>query len=99
MRSPKTRRVAREQHARFSDGLAVLLASWMHSRLDSSAQLLPMSTSAFRRRWLPLMTALRVPNGEELRPTAGSLRGSGATHFLMVTEDIGRLHCEDDIMA
>eukprot|EP00971_Amphidinium_carterae_P179667 3563154-Amphidinium_carterae.1 len=37
------------------------------------------------------MAALRVPDVAELRPTPGSLRGSGATFFYMCTEDISRL--------
>eukprot|EP00971_Amphidinium_carterae_P203319 4034681-Amphidinium_carterae.1 len=63
----------------------------MYRHFERDARLLPLSASSLRRRWLALMAALRVPDVAELRPTPGSLRGSGATFFYMCTEDISRL--------
>ena len=92
--APKTRRSFPCQHARCSDRAVVRLLTVVFGDLAPTDPLTPFGASGFRTRWNHILRALgiplsRAPGGFNLTP--GCLRGSGATDFYMVTEDIPRV--------
>jgi len=92
IRQPKTRHLnARVQLARCDEGPVVELLQAVVGDLQPSAQLWPLSASAFRRRWDAVAAALRISSTTGAGMTPGSLRGGGATQFFVLTEDLVRL--------
>ena len=55
-------------------------------------KLFPASIAVFRRQWNALLDHLEIPR-RQLDPgvTPGTLRGSGATHWYLMTEDIPKI--------
>ena len=89
LRDPKTSRFARRQHGRIDDEWAIkFLYSLAHGlRLDE--KLYPGSLHSFRRQWDAVLSWLGLPTRAAVKgATPGVLRGSGATHFYLCTENI-----------
>eukprot|EP00971_Amphidinium_carterae_P049372 973070-Amphidinium_carterae.1 len=81
----------RKQHARLSDPLVVQFVAAAIESLGPLEPVSSLSLAAFRRRWDAVLSVLLVPRSLAHYPTPGCLRGSGATHFYMLTEDLPRL--------
>ena len=88
---PKTRRYARMQHGRVSDHFVVAFLDFAFGNLDRDCRLSALGPSSFRRRWDAILSSLGVPAGPATFPTPGSIRGSGATYFYLLTEDVARI--------
>ena len=89
IREPKTRRYARRQHGKCSDTTITLFLQWLYRSARMDEPLYPLSSSAFRTRWNCVLDFLGIPRS--LGVTPGILRGSGATFFNYLTEDINRI--------
>ena len=90
---PKTRRFARMQHGRISDQAVLAVLELVFGPLGMTEKLAPYSAMAYRRRWDSLLHFLGVPTGSTAPgPTPGGLRGSGATFFYIVIEDVAKVH-------
>ena len=89
VRDPKTARFARRQHCRIDDPSIIHVASVLFDKLDLSSRLYPGSISTFRKQWNALLSFLGVPFRQAERgATPGVLRGSGATFYYTMTEDL-----------
>ncbi|CAE7242286.1 unnamed protein product [Symbiodinium sp. CCMP2592] len=89
VRNPKTARFARRQHSRLEDAhtLRFLVARYQHLGLHE--RIFRGSLSTYRNQWNAIMSRLEVPHTQAQRgATPGVLRGSGATHLYMETEDV-----------
>ena len=61
-------------------------------RLKLSAKLYDGSAYSYRRQWDSIMQKLEIPFSQSQKGvTPGVLRGSGATHMYLCTEDISRI--------
>eukprot|EP00438_Fugacium_kawagutii_P004856 Skav221077 [mRNA] locus=scaffold3118:408562:418463:- [translate_table: standard] len=78
VKKPKTLRrgVGRVQHLRIQDAGAVAFLERVFGPMDAALSLGACSTSTFRKRWIKLLEALKVPSS--VRPTPGGIRGGGA---------------------
>ncbi|CAE7765217.1 unnamed protein product [Symbiodinium sp. CCMP2592] len=89
LRNPKTSRFARRQHGRIDDPSAIRFIYSLAHSLRMEDRLYPASLHSFRRQWNAVMEHLGLPNRAIDRgATPGVLRGSGATHFYLCTENI-----------
>ena len=89
LRNPKTARFARRQHAKIDDPFAVRYLEALYGSRPLSFRLFPGSVTVYRRQWDAIMHRLEVPHSRQSRgATPASLRGSGATHLYLATEDI-----------
>lgn len=89
VRDPKTARFARRQHCRIDDSSVIQVASHLFYNLDLSSRLYPGTISTFRKQWNALLSFLGVPHRQADRgATPGVLRGSGATFYYTMTEDL-----------
>ena len=76
---PKTRRVARCQHAKVSDRTAILVFEVTFGGLDPRQALSDCTHASYRRRWDEILQFLGVPCTEASGgPTPGIVRGSRA---------------------
>ena len=97
VRNPKTARFARRQHCRLEDasGLRLLMALFEH--LPFSTRLYPGSKFTFRSQWNAVLQQLGIPFLKADKGiTPGTLRGSGATHLYLETEERSKrdlVHC------
>lgn len=89
VRHPKTARFARRQHAKIEDALIVRYIEMVYGGFSLDAKLFPGSASVYRRQWDRIMDRLEIPHTRKHRgATPAVLRGSGATHLYLATEDI-----------
>jgi hypothetical protein len=89
VRHPKTARFARRQHAKIEDALIVRYIEMVYGGFSLDAKLFPGSASVYRRQWDRIMERLEIPHTRKHRgATPAVLRGSGATHLYLATEDI-----------
>jgi len=80
---------ARRQHAKIDDPFAVRYLEALYGSRPLSFRLFPGSVTVYRRQWDAIMHLLEVPHSRQSRgATPASLRGSGATHLYLATEDI-----------
>eukprot|EP00435_Cladocopium_sp_Y103_P011903 s2565_g3.t1 len=86
LRNPKTARFARRQHAKIEDALVVRFLDTLFGHVPMSTPLFP---GLYRRQWDRIMERLEVPHSRASKgATPAVLRGSGATHLHLATEDI-----------
>ena len=89
LRHPKTARFARRQHAKIEDAFVVKFLEALYGGRPLDFKLFPGSSSVYRRQWDCIMERLEIPHTRASRgPTPAVLRGSGATHLYLATEDI-----------
>ena len=89
VRDPKTARFARRQHCRIDDVSVIQVASALYDKLELGSRLYPGSINTFRKQWNALLQFLGVPHRQADRgATPGVLRGSGATFYYTMTEDL-----------
>ena len=89
LRNPKTARFARRQHVKISDPDIILFVDSLFSGLHLDAKLYSASPGAYKSQWNSIMKHLGLPHRQaEHGLTPGVLRGSGATHLYLQTEDI-----------
>ena len=92
IRSPKTARFARKQHARIDDPSILHLARQLFFDLPLGSRLFDASLAVFRRQWNHLLDFLEIPRRQAQRgATPGVLRGSGATAMYLDTEDLPKV--------
>lgn len=92
IRSPKTSRFARRQHCKIDDPLAVKFIDFLIGERDSNELVFPAGPTAYRRRWNAILGKLGIPYLQQHDGcTPAVLRGSGATHMFLCTEDIPRV--------
>ena len=89
VRNPKTARFARRQHSRLDDARTLRFLTARYQHLGLQDRLFRGSLSTYRKQWNAIMDRLGVPHTQAQRgATPGVLRGSGATHLYMETEDV-----------
>jgi len=89
LRNPKTARFARRQHAKIEDELVIAFLDAVYGDYPLDAPLFNGSASVYRRQWDAIMDRLQIPHSRKTRgATPAVLRGSGATHLYLATEDI-----------
>ena len=89
LRNPKTARFARRQHAKIEDCLVIRFLDALLGDEPMNHPLFPASASAYRKQWDHIMERLDVPHSRASRgATPAVLRGSGATHLYLATEDV-----------
>ena len=92
IRCPKTSRFARRQHCKIDDPLAVQFIDRLIGDCSGSEVIFPAGTTAYRRRWNAILEKLGIPYLQQQDGcTPAVLRGSGATHMFLQTEDIPRV--------
>ncbi|OLP77428.1 hypothetical protein AK812_SmicGene42515 [Symbiodinium microadriaticum] len=92
IRNPKTARFARRQHARLEDNSVLTLLETLFENLPFSARLFPGSAFSFRSQWNAILRQLGIPYLKVHKGvTPGVLRGSGATHLYLETEDLTKV--------
>ena len=79
--SPKTRRFARQQHARIDDPIVIEVLRAVFGRLGPNEALVAGGVAMFRRRWDALCAQLGLPHAAPHGVTPAVLRGSGATYL------------------
>ena len=90
IKNPKTARFARRQHCKLEDPTVIGYLDALYGSCDLSARLYPGSASMYRRQWDAILSRLGIPHSRALKgATPAVLRGSGATHLYLATEDIG----------
>eukprot|EP00435_Cladocopium_sp_Y103_P010900 s2474_g2.t2 len=90
--NPKTSRFARRQHCKVDDPLVLRFVTKVFSALRSGETLFAGGASAYRKRWDAVLCRLGIPHRQQDRgATPAVLRGSGATHMYLVTEDLPRI--------
>ena len=88
-RNPKTSRFARRQHGRIDDPCAFRFLESLYKGLGLEQKLYLASLRSFRRQWDAVLSRLGLPcRAAQQGATPGVLRGSGATHFYICTENI-----------
>ncbi|CAL1144007.1 unnamed protein product [Cladocopium goreaui] len=86
LRNPKTAR------CRIDDPLMIQFLESVFGRLKLSAKLYDGSAYSYRRQWDSIMQKLEIPFSQSQKGvTPGVLRGSGATHMYLCTEDVSRI--------
>ena len=89
LRNPKTSRFARRQHAKIEDPFAVKYLEALYGSRPLNFKLFPGTVTIYRRQWDAIMDRFEVPHSRQTRgATPATLRGSGATHLYLATEDI-----------
>ena len=89
LRQPKTARFARKQHVKVEDPLVVQFLDALYGDKPLDSRLFPGTASTYRRQWNAVLDRLGVPHGRHQRgATPAVLRGSGATHLYLATEDL-----------
>ena len=89
VRNPKTPRFARRQHSRLEDAHTLRYLTARYQHLGLRERIFRGSLSTYRNQWNAIMAQLDVPHTQAQRgATPGVLRGSGATHLYMETEDV-----------
>ncbi|CAE7359421.1 unnamed protein product [Symbiodinium natans] len=89
LRRPKTSRFARRQHGRIDDEIAIAYLWSLVVGLGPDDKVYPASLYSFHRQWNAIMDRLGLPSwAADKGATPGMLRGSGATHYYIATEDI-----------
>lgn len=92
IRCPKTSRFARRQHCKVDDPLAVQFIDTLIGSRTSKELVFPAGMTAYRRRWNAFLGKLGIPYLQQQDGcTPAVLRGSGATHMFLRTEDIPRV--------
>lgn len=92
IRCPKTSRFARRQHCKIDDPLVLKFITKVFGGLQASSALFSGGATAYRRRWNSILSRLEVPFLQEHDGcTPAVLRGSGATHMFLSTEDLPRV--------
>lgn len=92
IRHPKTVRFARKQHCKVDDPLVLAYVSKVFGHLPPSTPLFPGGTHAYRNRWNSVLGRLSIPVSQRDHGcTPAVLRGSGATHMFMDSEDLARV--------
>lgn len=92
LRNPKTSRFARRQHCRIDEALVITFAFKVFGDLSLDEKLYPGSASTYRRQWDAILSRLEVPHSKlQKGATPGVLRGSGATHLYLATEDVQKV--------
>lgn len=92
IRCPKTSRFARRQHCKIDDPLVLKFVTAVFGKLRASAALFSGGATAYRRRWNAILSRLEVPFLQQHDGcTPAVLRGSGATHMFLSTEDLPRV--------
>lgn len=90
IKNPKTARFARRQHCKLEDPTVIKYIDALYGSCELSAQLYPGTASMYRRQWDAILSRLGVPHSRAAKgATPAVLRGSGATHLYLATEDIG----------
>ena len=89
LRNPKTARFARKQHVKVEDPLVVGFLDALYGGWGFSSRLYPGTASTYRRQWNAILDRIGVPHGRAQKgATPAVLRGSGATHLYLATEDV-----------
>lgn len=89
---PKTSRFARRQHCKIDDPTVLAFVAKVFGDLQPAESLFIGGASAYRKRWDAAMQRLGIPVSQRLRgATPAVLRGSGATHMYLLTEDLPRV--------
>eukprot|EP00438_Fugacium_kawagutii_P014345 Skav202494 [mRNA] locus=scaffold32:32741:34462:- [translate_table: standard] len=89
LQNPKTHRFARRQHCRVDDPEIIDFCYKVFGSFSLDARLYSGSPAQFRKQWDSVMKKLGIPCRQKDRgATPGSLRGSGATHLYMTTQNI-----------
>ena len=89
LRNPKTARFARRQHAKIEDALVISYLDTLYGDSPLQAPLFVGSASVYRRQWDAIMDRLQILHSRKTRgATPAVLRGSGATHLYLATEDV-----------
>lgn len=89
VRNPKTARFARRQHCKLEDPLVVRYLDSLYGDCDLETSLYPGTSSTYRRQWDAVLGRLGIPHARASKgATPGVLRGSGATHLYLATEDV-----------
>lgn len=92
VQNPKTARFARRQHCRIDDPWVIKFAIAVFGNLPLDCKLFLGSTTSYRSHWDAVLRRLGVPCLRKDRgATPGSLRGSGATHLYLATEDVQKV--------
>eukprot|EP00439_Symbiodinium_sp_Y106_P030937 s162_g3.t1 len=92
VRNPKTARFARRQHRRLEDASVLRFLEAAFESLPFDAMLYPGTKHTFKSQWNAILARLGIPYKQidkGIRP--GVLRGSGATHMYLETEDLSRV--------
>ena len=90
IKNPKTARFARRQHCKLEDSTVIQYLDALYGSCELSTRLYPGSASMYRRQWDAILSRLGVPHSRAAKgATPAVLRGSGATHLYLATEDIG----------
>ncbi|CAE7376299.1 unnamed protein product [Symbiodinium sp. CCMP2592] len=89
VKNPKTARFARRQHCRLEDDSVLRFIEALFGPLPFDGRLYPGSMNTFRSQWNAVMQRLGIPYKKaDKGVTPGVLRGSGATHLYLETEDL-----------
>ena len=89
VRNPKTARFARRQHCKLEDPLVVRYLDSLYGDCDLETSLYPGTSSTYRRQWDAVLGRLGIPHARASKgATPAVLRGSGATHLYLATEDV-----------
>ena len=89
---PKTSRFMLRQHARISDHMTVIFLDHVFGALPPADLLFGCSSHVFRHRWNKVFNYLGFSTSEKSHGiTPKSLRGSGASWFFHITEDLDRV--------
>ena len=89
VRNPKTARFARRQHCRLEDRSVLSFITALFGALPFDEKLYPGTKNTFRSQWNAILHKLGIPFKKcDRGVTPGVLRGSGATHLYLDTEDL-----------
>ena len=89
VRNPKTARFARRQHCRLEDESVLRFIEALFGDLPFDCRLYPGTKNTFRSQWNAVMQRLGIPfKKADKGVTPGVLRGSGAMHLDLATEDL-----------
>ena len=90
--NPKTSRFARRRHCKIDDPVVLQFVSKVFGPLQPTECLFAGGHSAFRRRWDAALSRLGIPSSQRDRgATPAVLRGSGATHLYLTSEDLAKV--------
>ena len=89
VRNPKTARFARRQHCKIEDTLVIRYLDSLFGDYPLDQSLYPGSASTYRRQWDAVLSRIGIPHARSTKgATPAVLRGSGATHLYLATEDV-----------
>eukprot|EP00438_Fugacium_kawagutii_P010778 Skav220890 [mRNA] locus=scaffold3880:13453:20349:+ [translate_table: standard] len=89
LKNPKTFRFARQQHVKISDPDIIHFVDALFGNLPIDFKLFGGTIHMYRNQWNAIMQNLGIPYRQVDRGiTPGTLRGSGATSYYLLTENI-----------